>query len=180
MKLDPELRFQILEKVGIYANRFSILEPKVLFNTKEVLEKSQLQHFNEFEPKDFALRNNDTSEFVKDKNGNLIFQYNEKLLLEDNLSNTSPDDFYTITFCSVKGISVNDVGEFRNQKGVRFVHQKLRSNCAGYYYANDDFEVDEDIQNYFLNFTIININYNKKKLWDYFHSLKIQEQKFLE
>ena len=38
MKLDPELRLQILEKVGIYSNRFSIGEPKVMMSTKEVLE----------------------------------------------------------------------------------------------------------------------------------------------
>ena len=38
MKLDPEIKLQILEKVGIYSNRFSIQEPKVLFTTKEVLE----------------------------------------------------------------------------------------------------------------------------------------------
>ena len=37
MKLDPELRLQILEKVGIYANRFSITEPEILLATKEVL-----------------------------------------------------------------------------------------------------------------------------------------------
>ena len=38
MKLDPELRLQILEKVGIYSNRFSIPEPQVLLTTKEVLD----------------------------------------------------------------------------------------------------------------------------------------------
>ena len=38
MKLDPDLRLAICEKVGIYANRFSILEPKVLFTTREVLD----------------------------------------------------------------------------------------------------------------------------------------------
>ena len=38
MKLDPELRLQILEKVGIYSNRFSITEPIVLLTTKEVLD----------------------------------------------------------------------------------------------------------------------------------------------
>ena len=37
MKLDPDLKLEILEKVGIYSNRFSILEPKILFVTKEVL-----------------------------------------------------------------------------------------------------------------------------------------------
>ena len=38
MKLTDDLRFFILEKVGIYSNRFSISEPKVLMTTKEVLE----------------------------------------------------------------------------------------------------------------------------------------------
>lgn len=38
MKLDPDLRLQILEKIGIYSSRFSIPEPKVLLTTKEVLE----------------------------------------------------------------------------------------------------------------------------------------------
>lgn len=38
MKLDPELRLQILEKVGIYSNRFSIPEPQVFLTTKEVLD----------------------------------------------------------------------------------------------------------------------------------------------
>ncbi len=38
MKLDPDLRLQILEKIGIYSSRFSISEPKVLLTTREVLE----------------------------------------------------------------------------------------------------------------------------------------------
>ena len=38
MKLDPDLRLKIYEKVGIYANRFSISEPKVLLTTREVLD----------------------------------------------------------------------------------------------------------------------------------------------
>jgi len=38
MKLDSELQLQILEKVGIYSNRFSIPEPKILLTTKEVLD----------------------------------------------------------------------------------------------------------------------------------------------
>ena len=38
MKLDPELRLQILEKIGIYSARFSIIEPRVLLTTKEVLD----------------------------------------------------------------------------------------------------------------------------------------------
>ena len=38
MKLDPDLTLQILEKVGIYSNRFSIPEPEMLLTTKEVLD----------------------------------------------------------------------------------------------------------------------------------------------
>lgn len=38
MRLDPDLRLAILEKVGIYSERFSIREPGVLMTTKEVLD----------------------------------------------------------------------------------------------------------------------------------------------
>jgi len=38
MRLDPELRLQILEKIGIYSSRFSISEPQILLSTKEVLD----------------------------------------------------------------------------------------------------------------------------------------------
>ena len=38
MKIDDELRLQILEKAGVYSNRFSIPEPKILLTTKEVLD----------------------------------------------------------------------------------------------------------------------------------------------
>ena len=38
VKLNSNLRFKILEKTGIYANRFGISEPRVLLTTKEVLE----------------------------------------------------------------------------------------------------------------------------------------------
>ena len=38
MKLDDDLKLAILEKVGIYASRFSIVEPKILLTTKEVLD----------------------------------------------------------------------------------------------------------------------------------------------
>jgi len=38
VKLDPDFRLEILEKIGIYSSRFSIPEPKVLLTTKEVLD----------------------------------------------------------------------------------------------------------------------------------------------
>ena len=37
MKLDPDLKLELLEKAGIYSNRLSIDEPKIVFKTKEVL-----------------------------------------------------------------------------------------------------------------------------------------------
>ena len=38
MKLNPDLRLQILEKIGVYSKRFSISEPEILLTTKEVLD----------------------------------------------------------------------------------------------------------------------------------------------
>ena len=38
MKLSPELRLTILEKIGIYSARFSIAEPRALLTTREVLD----------------------------------------------------------------------------------------------------------------------------------------------
>ncbi|MGH1520766.1 MAG: hypothetical protein ACRBB2_00060 [Nitrosopumilus sp.] len=38
MKLDDELKLKILEKAGVYSNRFSIPEPTILLTTKEVLD----------------------------------------------------------------------------------------------------------------------------------------------
>jgi predicted SprT family Zn-dependent metalloprotease len=38
MHLDPDLRLNILEKIGIYSNRLSIPEPGTLLTSKEVLD----------------------------------------------------------------------------------------------------------------------------------------------
>jgi len=38
VKLDPDLKLSILEKIGVYSNRFSITEPQILLSTKEVLD----------------------------------------------------------------------------------------------------------------------------------------------
>lgn len=38
MKHDLDLKVKILEKVGIYSNRFGISEPKLLLTTREVLD----------------------------------------------------------------------------------------------------------------------------------------------
>jgi ATP-dependent DNA helicase RecQ len=162
----PELFFKIIDvtdkdRIETLNKNFSSLGKQLAtINNQEILTKSQIHHFQDFEPKDFALRNEETHEFEKDKDGNFIFQYNPKLTLEDDLTQSKIDDFYTITFCSVKGTKISDfgddIGEFKNKKGVRYVHQELNSNSKGYYYANDENEVDPDIQDYFLNFTTKN------------------------
>lgn len=159
----PELFFKIIDvtnkdRLETLNKNFSNLGIQLAkINNKETLIKSQLQHFQDFEPKDFSLRNKITNEFEKDEKGNFIFEYNPKLLLNGDLSKSKIDDFYTITFCSVKGTSTYEAGEFAgefiNKKGVRYVHQDLQSNSKGYYYANDENEIDDDIQQYFLNFT---------------------------
>jgi len=38
VKLTPDLRLEIYEMIGIYSNRFSIPEPKVLLTTREGLD----------------------------------------------------------------------------------------------------------------------------------------------
>ncbi|MDE1830509.1 MAG: M48 family metallopeptidase [Thaumarchaeota archaeon] len=38
MRLDQDLRFTILEKVGVYSTRFGIAEPKAVLSTREVLD----------------------------------------------------------------------------------------------------------------------------------------------
>lgn len=38
VKLEPDLKLEIQEKVGIYSNRFSISEPTLLLTSKDVLD----------------------------------------------------------------------------------------------------------------------------------------------
>ena len=81
MKLDPELSLQILEKVGIYSNRFSIPEPKILLTTKEVLDA----------PKEMT-EGRRTSAYkyygVSYLQHNLVFINVRKIPDENNLENT--------------------------------------------------------------------------------------------
>ena len=81
MKLEPEIKLQILEKVGIYANRFSIPEPKVLFTPKEVLN----------EPKELTEGRRTTAYKyygISYMQSNLIFLNVKKIPDEKTLENT--------------------------------------------------------------------------------------------
>jgi len=81
MKLEPDLKLQILEKVGIYSNRFSIPEPKVLFTPKEVLEM----------PRELTEGRRTTAYKyygISYMQSNLIFLNVKKILDEKTLENT--------------------------------------------------------------------------------------------
>jgi len=81
VKIDPDLRLQILEKVGIYSNRFSISEPKVLFTPKEVLDA----------PKELTEGRRTTAYKyygISYMQSNLIFLNVKKILDEKTLENT--------------------------------------------------------------------------------------------
>ena len=81
MKLVPDLRLEILEKVGIFSNRFSIAEPKVLFTPKEVLQ----------EPKELTEGRRTTAYKyfgISYMQSNLIFINVKKIPDEKTLDNT--------------------------------------------------------------------------------------------
>ena len=81
MKLDDDLRLWIFEKVGIYSNRFSIPEPKVLLTSKEVLNM----------PKEMTAGRRTTAYKyygVSYMDENLIFINSKKIPDEKTLENT--------------------------------------------------------------------------------------------
>lgn len=81
MKIDSGLRLKILEKVGIYSNRFGTKEPKILFTPREVLEM----------PKE-VTRGRRTSAYkylgVSYLQNNLVFINVKKIPDEKTLENT--------------------------------------------------------------------------------------------
>ena len=104
-------------------------------NQKDVLWKSQEHHFKEFDPTDFA---------EKDENGNLTFKFNPNYLIGNGLKDKSQNDFYGIVFCPTKG----------NTNGVDKVYSSLKSSSKGYFYSSDDDdELNKEVQTHFQNFT---------------------------
>ena len=81
MKLDPDLRLKIYEKVGIYAKRFSIPEPKVLLTTREVLDMPR-------EMTDGARTSAYKYLGLSYNRQNLIFLNIRKISVEKDLENT--------------------------------------------------------------------------------------------
>jgi ATP-dependent DNA helicase RecQ len=150
----PELFFRVIDVTD--RNRISVLNSEfentpqslALLNKEEILQASQLHHFNEFDKKDFAsleTRNiNDDNE--------ILFDYNSKYLLEYNPEDFTSNDLSMILFCPVKGERTNIAGEFINKQGVRFVHQNLTSTSKGYFYSSDEENISQEIGGYFIDF----------------------------
>jgi len=153
----PELYFKVIDVTS--KNRIKILNEELNnlnkglyeINTRKFLEESQKHHFFEFEPKDFGLvKNSNDNNIIT--NGEYIYQYNETFLLED-IEKLNADDFFTITFCPVRGTKQNIEGQYINQNGVRYVHDNLKSTSKGFYYASDSDEESLEVQSYFKAFT---------------------------
>ena len=151
----PELFFKVVNIKNKESRAESLLEEMAnfqesysYFNNEELLLKSQLHHFENFDPKDFCLKENQKP--VYDENNELIFKYNSELYNHKNVNN-----FCSISFCAVKGTSKGNDGQFLNKNGVRFVQSKIQQSgiSSTFYYGSDDEKEQEEIQNNFIKFT---------------------------
>lgn len=150
----PELFFRVTDVTGkdrmnALNNDFEYLGKNLeKINNEEILKKSQLHHFDEFERRDFATpetRNSIDESKIK-------FEYNDKYLIEESLENKSQNDFYSIIFCPTKGSKRNSAGEITDTRGVPFVFENLSSSSKGFFYASDEDETNQEIQDHFENF----------------------------
>lgn len=100
-------------------------------NSVDLIEKSKQHHRDNF---------NDAEVFSK----NILFKNDAGELSE--LKDKTQNDFFVITFCPVKG-------QMGNENGVDFVYQNLNSNSKGFFYASDTQDLNEEVQEHFVNFT---------------------------
>ncbi|WES98275.1 DEAD/DEAH box helicase [Chryseobacterium arthrosphaerae] len=151
----PELFFRVVkikdqeDRAEILLNEMATFESNyAYFNNEELLLKSQIHHFENFDPKDFCLKENLIP--IYDENRNFIFKYNPNFYNRANVSNYS-----SITFCAVKGESQREDGTFINKGGVCYVQSKLRESniSATYYFGTDNEKTQEKIQDNFIKFT---------------------------
>lgn len=151
----PELFFRVVKVSNL--NRVSDLNvdfEKIsknlsVYNNREVLERSQLHHFEEFEKKDFATLE---TKYLPDAN-KIVYAYNPKFLIRDELLQKSHNLLSSIVFCPTKGINVNKLGQYTDKKGVPYVHRFLNSNSKGFFYSTDSDDLNKDVQLHFKNFT---------------------------
>ncbi len=151
----PELFFRIIDVTG--KNRIDELNKDFRnigknlskINNEETLLLSQKHHFNEFGKKDFAT---DETKNLLDES-KMEFEYNPRYLIKKPLENISQNEFYSIVFCPVKGETRRFNGEWANENGVNFVHEKLNSDSKGFFYAADNQDLSTEVQTHFENFT---------------------------
>lgn len=157
----PELFFRVVKVSSI--SRLNdlnkdfqkIKENLMVYNNDEILVKSQLHHFEEFDKRDFA-----TIETKQQIDANKIeFAYNPKFILNDDVVNKSHQEMSSIVFCPTKGSRINRKGEFTDQKGVPYVYTFLKSTSKGFFYSTDSDGINIDVQRHFKDFTTDKTNH---------------------
>ncbi|WP_338789876.1 DEAD/DEAH box helicase [Bernardetia sp. MNP-M8] len=146
----PELFFRVIDATGkdrmqVLNNDFVNMKQNLLaLNTKEVLEKSQFHHFDEFDKKDFA----------KDKESNeLEFEPKYKYLLDsENPEVVNHNDLCSIIFCPVKA---------NRDTSVEEVFGAIQSNSVGFFHGVDfeAKEIQKIVQKHFEDFTNDRLNH---------------------
>lgn len=144
----PELFFRSIDvtdkdRMEILNSDFKNLSSNLSkINKAEILQQSQRHHFDSFDKRDFA---SPETRNVQDES-RIIFQYNDKYLINDNIEDKNQNHFCTIVFCPVKG-------KKQNKTGVDFVYQNLDSNSKGFFYSSETDEESKEVQEHFENFT---------------------------
>lgn len=139
----PELFFRVTnvtdkDRMNELNNDFSNFGSNLQkLNDPKLIEKSQKHHHDNF---------NDAEQF----NHNILFKNQSEELID--LGDKNQNDFYAIIFCPTKGNKRNDAGEITDTRGVPFVFEKLTSSSKGYFYASDEDETNQEIQDHFENF----------------------------
>ncbi|WP_286407318.1 DEAD/DEAH box helicase [Myroides odoratimimus] len=152
----PELFFRVVDVTGIENRGDKLVEELIAFpdtfsrfNNPEVLHKSQLHHFENFDPNDFCKKD-DNNNTYKNENSQLEFAFKPEMQLE-----VLPENFASVTFCLVKGESESEHNIFKNKAGVRSIQNMLTRHGfkAQYYYGTDNESTQEIVQDNFIDFT---------------------------
>ena len=139
----PELFFRVTDVTGNdrinslnadFSNMGTNLQK---LNNPTLIENSQQHHQDNFY---------DAEQF----NQNILFKNPSGELID--LSAKNQNDFYAIIFCPTKGNKRNGAGEITDTRGVPFVYEKLSSSSKGFFYASDEDETNQEIQDHFENF----------------------------
>lgn len=139
----PELFFRVIDvtdrdRMNILNRDFSNFGSNLQkLNDPILIKVSQQHHRNNF---------NDVEQF----NQNILFKNQAGELID--LSAKNQNDFFAIIFCPTKGSKRNSAGEITDARGVPFVFEKLQSDSKAFFYASDENEINQEIQDHFENF----------------------------